>query len=358
MGTKKISNKSAISLMVVAIIGLVVIAGGFLYLMNKQTDLQSNLQASLQAGVPESLVPDTCPDTRVTDFRFRSLNTLNSTADYTPTATMYAYDENGAYVGSVAVTATSTFTSVSPNLPCGKTYTFKTLSSSTTTSDIISTSKGKIVNGDLVLQATMAKEDVTIRLRKKTNALEFRAMDTSYNGIYDDGESDTTSYTEDPTYKTTSSNSSAQAVGANEVYEGYLYVRSTTAFTDFVDRDGKILVDLGASGDTYWNTETASLMLDGVPLGICDLSPNEAKAYSDYELAYCFDGGITRTKRTLYYSFDSTDSNPTNDIKFSFVSSGNFASNKDATTIISDSVEDDTSRTSVHTKEDVTFDLS
>ena len=345
--------------MVVAIIGLVVIAGGFLYLMNKQTDLQSNLQASLQAGVPESLVPDTCPGERKTNFRFRSLNTLNSTADYTPTATMYAYDEKGAYAGSVAVGATSTYVATSPtDFNCGETYTFKTLSSSTTTSDIISASKGKVVNGNLIMPATTATEDITIRLRKKTNALEFRAMDTSFNGIYDEGESDTTSYTEDPTYKTTSSNSSAQAVGANEVYEGYLYVRSTTAFTDFVDRDGKILVDLGASGDTYWNTETASLMLDGVPLGICDLSPNEAKAYSDYELAYCFDGGITRTKRTLYYSFDSTDSNPTNDIKFSFVSSGNFASNKDATTIISDSVEDDTSRTSVHTKEDVTFDLS
>ena len=355
----KSNNKSAITYISIVLVIMAVAFVGLLYNSSKTSDLLEQQQANLQAGVPESLVPDTCPDDRATNFRFRSLNTLNSTADYTPTTSMYAYDKDGAYVGSVAVGATSTFVATSPtDFNCGEIYTFKTLSSSTTTSDILSTNKGKVVNGDLVLQATTATVDVTVKLRKKTNALEFKAMTTDFNGIYDNGESNTTDYTEDPTYQTTTSNSTAKAVSANEVYEGYLYVRSTTAFTDFVDRNGKILVDFGADGDTYWNTDTAVVMLDNVPLSVCDLSPEEAKSYSAYELAYCFDGGITRTKRTMYYSFDATSTDPANDIKFSFVSSGNFADSEDDETIISDSVENDASRTSVHTKEDVTFDLS
>ena len=297
-----------------------------------------------------------CHETPSTAIRMRTKNILNTTtADYTPTQTFYIY-ENGGYIGSVTAVATSTFTATSPaSLDCGKTYKIVPVASSTSTTYIIASDKGEVQpDGSLLYLATGATADITVKIEKKSEILHFRAFDSANTGIYKTSEASSATWVTAGTYQCTTDNSSATAVGANEIWEGYLWFKSSTSYTNAIDRNAKILMDAGASGATYWNTP--KIIVDGVELQECALTADESKAYADYEWAFCYSGAVTNTHRTLYYSVQSV-ADPTNDMKFAFVSDGKYLS-VDGETIGEASVKDDTSKTSVYTKLEVTFDLS
>lgn len=351
------------------IMGLVSI-GALKYLGVITLPFGTTQQAEIQEQVEEAIQSTpalNCPDTKVTTTYITLKNEEDDTKDDTFDAVGYYYrvvDGKEEYAGTVSDT-----TSGSVSLDCGKTYRLRLVASNANEGDnsiitrVISGAGAKLVDGGKAVEFVPRDSSYTLKIGgERHGVLQFKLYDNVNAGwVRDNSAADNagTEWEDDGiTFKTTSSNSTANAVGVGDELDFALHFRASQANTSFDDFGFYVLVEGGASAATVW-AEPSTVEINGRPLTKVTLEGAESKQFSGYEYVYkVTDVDVTDADNALRFVWKpNSGQNPTADIEIDFASIGGYLS-VDGSTVGYAAAKDDTSATVVYTVQDTTWDLS
>ena len=345
----------------IAVIGALYVTGNF----NLPMQVVQTGQTGTGAGTTIPTTLPTCPDTMQTTLTINWQNVKDTTQSDTFDITAYLYKVNGndvVYDSSITDT-----TSGSKTLDCGATYYICPVSADGYGGDNskiynIVSGNAQIVsyNGAQCVKITTKGASMSLTVGgSRHGALEFRVFDLLNNDyVYASAASSALTYqTGDTTYKTTTSNSSANAVGTAGELHYKVEFRANATNHDWADQGFYILVD---ASTTKWNIPT--VVLDNIELTDVkgSLTTEEAAAYSDYEYVYRVDKEVVNKLHYLdFYIKALSGVNPgaSDDVKIKFAPIGQYLS-VDGITVKKGAIKDDSSKTAVFTATELTFDVS
>lgn len=366
---RPIHNRSgkANVLMTVALIAIIAIAALVAYNTfgkKEQTAIGPGTNVPTTAS-GEVICKDTKPDNLAHTLTLNMQNSLNRTGVETYDTTSYFFDKAD---GSLQTAPTDT-TSGSVTLTWGKQYLVKTLSTSGAAGDGSWLKSGSSDawkgdnNGNLIYSACGTAKTETI-LSYQHGLRETRVFDVINNNyLINNGTTAATSWiTGTPlNFSSTTSNSTATAVGAGGEVHVIQYLRATVDDQNVNDRGIYVLIDADTSD---WNTPTVKI--DGAVAKDVkgELSSDAKAAYSAYEYVYLISADrVISQQKDIQIDLDMfalSGYNPTGADSpiIALAPIGQYASTYQNNVLKVDSVQDDSARTVVHTLETTTLSIT
>ena len=307
-----------------------------------------------------------CPTDGVTTLNVLLRNSLNTSTEYL-SETFYIFNSKGVKVGSLTTNSGGAGTSYATlNVDCDDTYKIYGATDDDANAKIEKADNGKLAsdgsyveikaesnNEYLNLVGTKHADSVKVRMYSLTNNAFYYASAASSNSAWQtvtDGSS--------VTFKTTTDNSSAEAIGAGDTLSYYIEVKAANNYEDVCDFGCYVLLDVvpdTATLETYWNEP--SVTIDGkIAENVIDkLNTYETRRFKSYERAYRIDS-IDSKVHKIRIDLNAIQ-DPSADITVKIVSIGQYLS-KDETQMLIGAAKDDTSYSPVVSEFSIVKDLS
>lgn len=303
---------------------------------------------------------NSCKETSSTTLTLNVQNSLNTTGSET-------FDVDGRLIGTTSGNreVVSDTTDGSYTINCGEEYELVLFSSDGDEGD------NSIIKKALIGQNAKVTDEGTVKFLAEGakyslhvavdqhGVLEFKAKDLDLDEyMYDSSDADATDYeTAGVTFKSTTDNTTAKAIGSDGYFNVMLEARSTRGDTNF--NDHYTLVLLTAPVDEW---SIPGVEVDGAKVTDVSgaLTAEENRAFSSYDYIYKIDKPILDGQDGIdveVYMEALSGVNPSTDIQLDFASAGRYLS-VDGVSYDIGAAKDDSSTTKVYTVQDVTFDIS
>lgn len=302
-----------------------------------------------------------CGDTKTSGLKFQVYNRLNDTGaeNYDMAGELYKLiDNKWVHEASIVDTTSPTATTVD----CGFNYRFCGIRANAdggNNSLFTSVKSGNAeIDDDGCVLIPVETPTVNINLNSEQHdVLTFRIYDNvDARYAYDTGDADSTVFEADGTTFSDGDNTTAFAIGTGGYFDACIEFKGASIDEDFAD--GYVLVAVEAPLSEY---AEPTVKVDGVKksdISDTGLTAYEEKQLSGYEYVYKFDMDILDDVHELcVYITAASGQDPSTDLQFDFLTSGNYLS-VDGITVKHGAAADDASNTVVFTVQDVTVDMS
>ncbi|MEA3430335.1 MAG: hypothetical protein U9R08_03605 [Nanoarchaeota archaeon] len=360
-------TKDATKNMVVMLVGIILVAllvmTGLAYFAG--IGPFSAIGASNGGGSQGSGSVAGCPTDLDTALTLTVNNGLNTTGIETYDNTGYLYKVvNGQESLKSTITDTTAGTAT---LDCGSDYVYRQVSADGSSGDsamIMSVGAGDatVVEGGRAVKFTATGPSLNLELVSKQHSpIKIRVYDNDQSGwVYDGSDNDATDFeTTGATFKSTTGNTTATAVGASGDIDFNIEAEATISDGDVADLGLYILIDASTS-----DFQEPTVKFEGSKLSVFDLvDKKESTSYSSYEYVYKLEADqasalIEDDDVSIELEVEAVDGvNPTSDIVIAFATIG-AARATSGYDVRYSSVTDASSPAAIYTLQSFTLDLS
>lgn len=304
-----------------SVVMLLVIVGVVIYGLNIG-GIQDKLAGGTSSTVPSGGGIQTpvgngnCPDDLATDFQADSMNPLNqSSTEYMVQTFRLVPAGDFAAFTAYATAATSTRTTA-VGLKCSYAYTAYPLATQDAVNSVPSVEMG-VVSGSATGKAFQVPRLALIKANAYDNIGKAFVYDSS-----DASNSDQESLA--ATFKSTTDNATATAVGVGGQVDWTFMVAPVTPVGQFGNKDMGLYVAVDASKTEL---DAPTLWYDNTPLtdvkGTGEISSDDEAVLSNYEYIYKIPADISKTNHNLRIALAAkAGQNPTSDVVLRFVGKG------------------------------------
>jgi hypothetical protein len=359
-GKMKTSVKVWMTILIIAVIVLAIA------LFNNGGDGDTVLSLEEKDAIIEKIeLASACPASRNTALKLEVQNVLNDASTEVYNATIYLLNpETGGIIETITQTSASP---TATNIDCGQVYTLKAVAADADGGDnslVISIlaepqNGNAVLNDDGTVTFTADRSNMNFKLgMEQHGVLSFKLFDRTQNRFaYNTGSAINTAFSTTGVTFTDGDNTTAFAIASGEFLDLSVTIKGTAVDTDF--EDAYVLIGIEAPVDKWVEPSViynAKTLEDIKGEGI--LTPDEATGMNSYEYIYKIVGNMENKIQTLDFFMETCSGcNPTADVEIDMFSAGNYISTT-GTAIKTSSHKDDSSKSTVFTKQELTIDVS
>lgn len=230
------------------------------------------------------IVNSKCGSDLKSSWTITAYNGLNDSGLQSRDQTAYVYSVVNGVEQRVATLSDLTAGTLSSGVDCGSTYRIRLVSASGKGTLVDKVIGGKVVDGGKAVEIIAGVSNNVEITTKDVSGVKVKVYDNNLRGdVYDGSDAVATDYeTTTATFKSTTNNATAMAIGLGESLDVTMNMKAVTAYNDVADLGMYILIDAPTS-----EYETPVVKLNGNVLSeATGLSASEDKAYSAYEYIY------------------------------------------------------------------------
>ncbi len=351
-----VKQKDMNILIAIFVIGAIILVAGF---SSNWFGMGSVTQGN--TGGNDKIIVGDCPADLGVVGTINVINALNSSATQTRDQNMRLYDSDGNFIKEITDTTSGDLAGV---VLCGNEYVGRLVSASGETAIITGVSgKGVSVmdNGRAIKFTASAQTAINVE-SKAISGIQVKVYDNNGAGwLYDGSDASALDFeTTGVTFKSTTDNATAMAIGTGGNFDVTMSLKSVTQYTDVSDLGLYVLVDADTAS---YDEETFSLTYNGVKLSKATLDQKEQTAYKDFDAVYLIPQSnreviSNNVESKLQIQLSAlADVDPSADIGIDFAPIGSVKSVSGQNMRYS-SVTDASSPSAIYTVQTTTFDIS